>query len=124
MKYCPECDTEYLDHALVCADCSCDLIDEDVYERARQHADDATAARPFVTLCAVADQIDAERIMEVLAADRVPVHLHTFGETVYIGHTDAHQGYGELWVPREWLAHALARLEDIYAAPPFDLDAD
>lgn len=120
MKYCPECDTEYLDRAERCADCGCDLIDEQTYATAQQRSGGSHG--PYVTLCPVADQVEAERLMEVLARDRVPVHLHTFGETVYIGHTDAHQGYGELWVPKEWLHHARVRLDELENAPSFGFE--
>lgn len=120
MKYCPQCETEYLDHATVCADCSCELVTEE--ELAAHKVEDGEAmihvGGDLVRLCAVGDQVEAEGLLDMLRRERVPAHLHTFDETVYIGHTDLHQGFGEVWVPRALLHHARALADEYWCNLP------
>jgi len=72
----------------------------------------------MTTLCDVADSVEAYRIIAALEQEKIAGYLHTFAETVYIGHTDLHQGYGEIWVPRDQLVRARVVLEELWCSPP------
>lgn len=101
MKYCPRCETEYLDHAESCADCNVQLVDEATFESSREGGEASSQANEMVMLCAVGDQVEADQILDVLQQEGIIGYLRTFGETVYIGHSDMHQGFGEIWVPQQ-----------------------
>ncbi len=110
MKYCPDCEAEYLDHATRCVDCGVDLVDEAALEEQRR-----VAKEEWVKVTPVADKVEADQLVEILKRDRVPTHVRVFEETVYIGYSDMHQGYGELWVPTSWLGHARAVVDEFWS---------
>lgn len=101
MKYCPRCETEYLDHAERCADCNVSLVDEGTLRSSREDGKGSSRSGEMVMLCAVGDQVEADQILDVLGQEGISGYLRTFEETVYIGHSDMHQGFGEIWVPHQ-----------------------
>lgn len=101
MKYCPRCETEYLDHATQCADCNVPLVDEGAFRASREDERESSPAGEMIMLCAVGDQVEADQIIDVLKQEGIRSYLRTFEETVYIGHSDMHQGFGEIWVPQQ-----------------------
>jgi hypothetical protein len=119
LKYCPQCETEYLDHIETCADCTVPLIDEETFRSAEPPTDAGQRGNvELVMLCPVGDQVEAESILAALGAEGIGGYLRSFEETVYIGHTDAHQGFGEIWVPKKRAEQARVIVEELWCSPP------
>ncbi len=120
MKYCLECDAEYLDEVTTCADCSCPLVDGDEYRRRKEERDrlqEALRSETFVPVLIADNPFEADRAKEALEQEGIPVLLRTFEDTAYNGIYVAQKGWGYVEVPSsqktkaEWI---LQEMETIF----------
>jgi hypothetical protein len=67
MKYCPECEAEYVDEVQSCADCELPLISEEEYQGRRQRQEqerEALSREEFVPVKVADNAFEADRIRE------------------------------------------------------------
>ena len=116
MRYCPRCGTEYLDHAETCADCNVPLVAEEELEVGPSSGPD----EPAELLCEVADGVEADLLVALLADEGIPARSSSNAETVHIGFAEDHSGWGGIWVPRSHLPEARSLLRAFREASPDD----
>ena len=100
MKYCPNCETEYLDTIEECADCKTRLIGEEALktllaERERE------AREVFVKIATVENKFEADVLTNTLKKECIPVMVRSFHDTAYDGIYIPQKGWGIILVPAE-----------------------
>jgi hypothetical protein len=100
MKYCPNCEIEYLDTIEECADCKTRLIGEEelkklLAERERE------AREVFVKVATVDNKFEADVLTNSLKKECIPVMVRSFHDTAYDGIYIPQKGWGIILVPGE-----------------------
>jgi hypothetical protein len=115
MKYCPGCETEFLDSITRCEDCRCELISEDQWSvlqiERKQEADVV-----FVRAAVAGDRFEADVMRDALEKEGIPVLVRSFQDTSFDGIYVAQKGFAVIEVPEACLARARAVIESL--APP------
>jgi hypothetical protein len=106
MKFCPNCETEYLDSIEFCADCNARLVGElDMRiikaERTRE------AQEVFVKVETVENQFEADVIKSTLQKELIPAMVRSFHDTAYDGIFIPQKGWGLVLVPEVHRERAL-----------------
>jgi len=105
MKYCPRCGAEYIDEALVCADCNKKLIGAEEWNAMLgQHEEEAQEL--FIKLCTAADQFEADIIRDMLEKEGIPVLLRLYADTSFDGIFVPQKGWAAILVPRSRFVQA------------------
>ena len=115
MKYCPGCESEFLDSVTRCAECNCDLISEDQWSALqieRKHEADEI----FVRAAVAGDRFEADVMKDALGKEGIPVLVRSFQDTSFDGIYVAQKGFAVIEVPESFQARARAVLESL--APP------
>jgi hypothetical protein len=100
MKYCPNCETEYLDTIEECADCKTRLIGEEALKTLL--ADREREAREvFVKIATVENKFEADVLTNTLKKECIPVMVRSFHDTAYDGIYIPQKGWGIILVPAE-----------------------
>ncbi len=105
MKYCPLCETEYLDDIQECADCSTRLIDAQTMKRI-QAAREREAREVFIKVATVDNTFEADVITNALRKECVPVMVRSYQDTAYDGIFIPQKGWGTIMVPIEFREQA------------------
>jgi hypothetical protein len=100
MKYCPNCEIEYLDTIDECADCKTRLIGEEsmkklLAERERE------AREVFVKVATVDNKFEADVLSNTLKKECIQVMVRSFHDTAYDGIYIPQKGWGIILVPAE-----------------------
>jgi hypothetical protein len=100
MKFCPNCETEYINDIEVCADCNTRLVSNEqmkiiLAERVRD------AKEVFLKVETVENQFEADVIKNVLENEQIPVMVRSFHDTAYDGLYIPQKGWGIVLVPEE-----------------------
>jgi hypothetical protein len=106
MKFCPNCETEYLDSIEFCADCNARLVGEldmriIMAERTRE------AQEVFVKVETVENQFEADVIKSTLQKELIPAMVRSFHDTAYDGIFIPQKGWGLVLVPEVHRERAL-----------------
>jgi len=102
MRYCPECEAEYVDDVEACADCERPLLSAEEFLARKQREreeQEALSREEFVPVKAAENAFEADRIREALEQAGIPVLLRTFHDTAYDGIFVAQKGWGYVEVP-------------------------
>ncbi len=121
MKYCPECEAEYVDEVQSCADCQLPLISEEEFQRRRQQEEqerETLSREEFVPVKVAENAFEADRIREALEQEGIPVLVRTFQDTAYDGIYVAQKGWGYVEVPEPEKARAEKIVAEISAVFP------
>lgn len=105
MKFCPNCETEYIDSIEYCADCNARLVGElemriIMAERTRE------LQEVFVKVETVENQFEADVLKNALEKEQIPVMVRSFHDTAYDGIYIPQKGWGIVLVPEEHKARA------------------
>ena len=100
MKFCPNCETEYIDSIEICADCNARLVSNEqmkiiMAERARD------AKEVFIRVETIENQFEADVIKNALENEQIPVMVRSFHDTAYDGIYIPQKGWGSVLVPEE-----------------------
>jgi hypothetical protein len=101
MKYCPICETEYLDAIKECADCKTRLIDEEEMKKLLA-ARELEAQEVFVKVATVENKFEADVLTNTLKKESIPVMVRSFHDTAYNGIYIPQKGWGIILVPAEY----------------------
>jgi hypothetical protein len=112
MKYCPGCESEFLDSVTRCEDCNSKLISEDQWtilqiER-KQEADEI-----FVRAGVAGDSFEADVMKDALKKEGIPVLVRSFQDTSFDGIYVAQKGFAVIEVPQSFQSRARAVLESL-----------
>jgi hypothetical protein len=105
MKYCPNCETEYIDSIETCADCNTRLVGElemriIMAERTRE------TQEVFVKVETVENQFEADLMKNALEKEHIPVIVRGFHDTAYDGIFIPQKGWGLVLVPEAHMEKA------------------
>jgi len=115
MRYCPECDAEYEDGIVTCADCEVPLISEEEFRQRKDEEERERAAlanEEFVTVMVAESAFEADRVRSALEQEEIPVLVRTFQDTAYDGIYVSQQGWGYVEVPASQKARAETIVKD------------
>jgi Putative prokaryotic signal transducing protein len=118
MKYCPGCESEFLDSVTRCEECHCVLINADQWSalqvERKQETDEI-----FVRAAVAGDRFEADVMKDALGKEGIPVLVRSFQDTSFDGIYVAQKGFAAIEVPESFLARARAVLESL-VQPLFD----
>ena len=100
MKYCPNCETEYLDTIEECADCKARLIGEEALKKLLEERE-REAREVFVKIATVENKFEADVLTNTLKKECIPVMVRSFHDTAYDGIYIPQKGWGIILVPAE-----------------------
>jgi hypothetical protein len=100
MKYCPNCEIEYLDTIDECADCKTRLIGEEAMQKLLA-AREREAQEVFVKVATVENKFEADVLTNTLKKECIPVMVRSFHDTAYDGIYIPQKGWGIILVPAE-----------------------
>lgn len=121
MRYCPECDAEYMDEIQVCADCEIPLISEEEFRHRKMQEErerETLANEEFVTVMVAESAFEADRLRNALEQEQIPVLVRTFQDTAYDGIYVSQKGWGYVEVPASKKARAEEIVKDFSGAFP------
>ena len=102
MKYCPQCDAEYLETISVCCDCDVKLITQEEFEKRKEEEDRFhEETKTMVKIFILQDRFEADLIKKELDRERIPVLIRSFRDTAYDGIYIPQKGWGEVMVPEK-----------------------
>jgi hypothetical protein len=119
MKYCPECEAEYREDIMECADCQVPLIAADEYQaRKKQEQDerDRLGQEEFVAVKVAESGFEADRFRAALEQEGFTVLIRTFHDTAYDGIYEAQKGWGYVEVPSSEQERAERIVKDLEKA--------
>jgi hypothetical protein len=106
MPYCPKCKAEYVEGYTVCSDCNTTLT-ETLEEDNQETKETNVSLDEPVLLMRVTNEIQADNIIAILAADGIPAYASHKGSgqylTVYMGMSNMGM---DIFVPASALEHA------------------
>jgi len=100
MKYCPNCEIEYLDTIEECADCKTRLIGEEAMKKLLEKRE-REAQEVFVKVATVDNKFEADVLSNTLKKECIPVMVRSFHDTAYDGIYIPQKGWGIILVPAE-----------------------
>lgn len=100
MKYCPNCEIEYLDTIEECADCKTRLIGEEAMKKLLEERE-REAREYFVKVATVDNKFEADVLSNTLKKECIPVMVRSFHDTAYDGIYIPQKGWGIILVPAE-----------------------
>jgi hypothetical protein len=100
MKYCPNCEIEYLDTIEECADCKTPLIGEEAMKKLLTERE-REAREVFVKVATVDNKFEADVLTNTLQKECIPVMIRSFHDTAYDGIYIPQKGWGIILVPAE-----------------------
>jgi hypothetical protein len=100
MKYCPNCEIEYLDTIDECADCKTRLIGEEAMKKLLAERE-REAREVFVKVATVDNKFEADVLTNTLKKECIPVMVRSFHDTAYDGIYIPQKGWGIILVPAE-----------------------
>jgi hypothetical protein len=100
MKYCPNCEIEYLDTIEECADCKARLIGEEAMKKLMEKRE-REAQEVFVKVATVDNKFEADVLSNTLKKECIPVMVRSFHDTAYDGIYNPQKGWGIILVPAE-----------------------
>jgi hypothetical protein len=100
MKYCPNCEIEYLDTIEECADCKTRLIGEEALKKLLAEREQE-AREVFVKVATVDNKFEADVLSNTLKKECIPVMVRSFHDTAYNGIYIPQKGWGVILVPAE-----------------------
>ena len=114
MKYCPQCDAEYLETISVCCDCNLKLITQEEFEKRKEaenrfHEETKTMVKIFI----LQDRFEADLIKKELDREGIPVLIRSFRDTAYNGIYIPQKGWGEVSVPEKDRERAQEIIENL-----------
>jgi hypothetical protein len=100
MKYCPNCEIEYLDTIEECADCKTRLVGEEAMKKLLEERE-REAREIFVKVATVDNKFEADVLSNTLKKECIPVMVRSFHDTAYDGIYIPQKGWGIILVPAE-----------------------
>ena len=100
MKYCPNCEIEYLDTIDECADCNTRLIGEEAMKKLLAERE-REAREVFVKVATVDNKFEADVLSNTLKKECIQVMVRSFHDTAYDGIYIPQKGWGIILVPAE-----------------------
>ena len=117
MKYCPGCESEFLDSVTRCEECNCELISQDQWS-ALQIERQQEADEVFVRVAVAGDRFEADVMKDVLGKEGIPVLVRSFQDTSFDGIYVAQKGFAVIEVPESFEARARLIIDALAAAQP------
>jgi len=127
MKYCPECEAEYLEGVEVCADCEVALIPEEEFllrKSSQERQREFLTGKQFVSVKLAESVFEAERVKGALEQEGIPVVVRTFQDTAFDGLYVAQKGWGNVEVPESDRARAERIVKELGEVFPEPVEAD
>lgn len=112
MRYCPNCEVEYIDTIQECPECKVQTISEEEWNKILEVEEEyRKVAKNFVTVKIAPDQFYGEMVKEVLEKEGIPTILRVYRDTAYAGIFEYQMGWGAILVPKELKAKAIKFIE-------------
>lgn len=120
MKYCPECENEFIDKVKLCPECDVSLITESQWEEISAGRDER-AKLVFRPVKVAENQFEADVIRDILQQEGMPVLIRSYMDTAYNGIFLPQKGWGTVNVPEQDVEKAK---EIIQLTMPLKQDTD
>jgi len=124
MKYCPDCEAEYVEDIESCSDCGAALISESDYralQEAREREEKAReqeAKEYEVRVYTAENRFEADQIEAALKAEGIPVLVKPFGDTAFDGIYVSQKGWALIEVPERYKKRAEEIIGEVAATFP------
>ena len=119
MRYCPNCETEYIDSVKECPECKVQTLSEEEWKRVLEVEDEyRRKAKNFVKVKIAPNQFYGEMVKEVLQREGIPTILRVYRDTAYAGIFEYQMGWGAILVPREFTDRAIKLIEQFERTTP------
>lgn len=114
MRYCPNCETEYMESIKQCPECNVETLDEQSWQKVLVVEDELrqqTGEFKIVKVCD--DQFYAEMIKDVLENEGIPLIIRQYKDTAYAGIFEQQLGWGAILVPKQFLKKTEKLIEEL-----------
>ncbi len=111
MKYCPECECEFIEERNLCPDCDVALVSEGCW-RDMASDKDALAKKVFRPVKIVENQFEADVVSDVLEKENIPVLIRSYMDTAYDGIFLPQKGWGTVNVPEDDVETAMKIIDE------------
>ena len=107
MKYCPNCNVEFVDKVDNCSDCGLKLVSEEQFQRIQQ-AEEAYQkdVSEFIKVAGLENRFIADLVISALENEKIPYIIRTYKDTAYDGLFEMQQGWGALLIPQKFVDQA------------------
>ena len=119
MRYCPNCEVEYMDSVKECPDCKVQTLSEEEWQKVLDVEEEyRKKAKNFVKIKIAPNQFYGEMVKEVLEREGIPTILRVYRDTAYAGIFEYQMGWGAILVPRELAEKAIKLIEQFEKTSP------
>lgn len=124
MKYCPDCEAEFVEDIESCSDCGAALISESDHKALQEAHDREEKAREQeaqeyeVRVYTAENRFEADQIEAALKDEGIPVLVKPFGDTAFDGIYVSQKGWALIEVPERHKKRAEEIIRELAATFP------